>query len=246
MDAERFDRIIKSFANGRTRRALLKSTAAAVAVAVGAGERARAAQVLRGPGQICRKNGDCVSGATCVATSTGRSVCTCGSGLRACGNRCITDGQCCTSAECDASTCQTCNPATNTCTSSCDLAANTVCIAGTCTGICSWGVACGYQQDSCAGDGQACTGAGNECIDCCCRGGECSCARLATPDGPLPFTCDATVHRCCCNATTCFCTFAGPYCCSPGDVCSGTLGICCTSPEGNQSCPAQQIFAVPR
>lgn len=80
MEDSKFDRIARGFAAAPSRRSLLK---AAVGMALGSVAGALrpgdsgAALLLRKPGEICRKNGDCASGVCGAKDATGRSRCLC-------------------------------------------------------------------------------------------------------------------------------------------------------------------------
>ena len=104
MDGDRFDSLTKTIA-GTSRRSLLKVGLGAVlsgAVGTFSRESVDAARRLRALGQICRKDGDCASGACGPRDGRGRGRC-----------RCATAADCpqpepgslCRSAICDAGVC---------------------------------------------------------------------------------------------------------------------------------------------
>ena len=222
MDGDRFDRFVRDLAGGTTRRSLLRGVASAVASTLVVGQGASAAESRRGPGEVCRKNGDCISGSTCETSTTGRQRCTCGAGLKPCGRRCIPEVQCCRAADCPDDG----NPCTGTVCSS-GVCSNTPRTGGTCSnpaacisngtcqsGLCT-GTACPSGDQCCGGtcksqDGSGCTSDG----DCC--GGTCA--------GEV----------CCASANACR---GIDFCCGAGETCASTsleLGgvqqeLCCAS-----------------
>lgn len=71
-----------------SRRHVLKGIAAGIAAAAaGAVGRDEVLAGNRGPGQICRKTGDCLAGLTCDPAEFGRKRCSCAEGT-ACGGVC--------------------------------------------------------------------------------------------------------------------------------------------------------------
>src|SRR5688572_9422199 len=99
MDSNAFDNLTKSLAERRGRRGVLR----AMAVAAGAsllGAVARnggsAAATCRPGGSLCRKAGDCCSGACETPDATLRRYCACESGATPCGtNACCKRGEVC-------------------------------------------------------------------------------------------------------------------------------------------------------
>jgi hypothetical protein len=75
VDHSRFDALTRTAAKASSRRALL-GTAISAALAGFIGQRAEAA-ADRGPGAICRKNGDCATGVCGLKDRTGRQRCQC-------------------------------------------------------------------------------------------------------------------------------------------------------------------------
>ncbi len=76
MDGSRVDDLTRAAASSPSRRALLAAALGGIATAL-LGNRADAAPVKRGIGEICRKGGDCVSGYCGAKDRTGRQYCGC-------------------------------------------------------------------------------------------------------------------------------------------------------------------------
>jgi hypothetical protein len=91
MESKRFDDLSKAIATVASRRKILRGVVAGVAAAAaGAVGLSTAEAGSRGPGQICRKTGDCQPGLTCEPAGYGRSRCSCFAGTSPCGNTCCT------------------------------------------------------------------------------------------------------------------------------------------------------------
>jgi len=132
VDGANFDIMAKQFANGTSRRRLLKT---AFGIAFGGAltgvisAKNSASATGRGLNQICRKNSDCASGRCGPKDFTGRSRCQCQSG-----SDCPAPGGChaatCSNGICGATAVSdvTCDDG-NLCTTS------TICQAGVCSGI---------------------------------------------------------------------------------------------------------------
>src|SRR3954464_2788638 len=75
MDGSRFDSLTRAAASAPTRRAFLGAALGGLTTAI-FGRGAEAA-VKRGPGEICRKNGDCAAGLCNPPDRTGRRYCGC-------------------------------------------------------------------------------------------------------------------------------------------------------------------------
>ena len=240
MDGERFDRMARAFAAGSSRRRLLRASPGIVG-ALGLARHATvdvvAGPVLRGPGEICRKDGECVSGTTCKANASGRKVCACAAGTEACGKGCIPAGACCDHSDCHACGCMRCDPSTHTCVQGCDAAAGESCVNGVCVDVCHPGEKlCSHAGALCAGNGCTCAEQGKECLDCCCEGQfDCTCGTGET--------CGGTAYRCCCTETECDCGSAIPICCGQDATCDAN---CCNYPNGETACFPAPAFGVRR
>lgn len=243
MDGNQFDRLARSLAAGRSRRSLLRALGAAVGAgvlsAVGLDQGADAA-ILRRPGDICRKDGDCASGRCGPNDRTGRQRCLCASAAD-----CPVPGDKCLTATCAAGVCGTTTAVTCTALDQCH-------VAGTCdprTGVCSNptqpnGTACEHpdaclagatcQNGTCTG-GTPLAGEGAACAtdtDCCagtCAGGNICCASGVSCSGT------------CCPTATAVCLRSG--CCDGGDVCGGAIcctgtDTCCLGNQGSSGCCA--------
>jgi hypothetical protein len=91
MESKRFDELSKAIATMASRRKVLRGIVAGVAAATaGVVSRGVAEAGSRGPGQICRKTGDCLAGLTCDPVGYGRSRCSCPEGQSGCGSTCCT------------------------------------------------------------------------------------------------------------------------------------------------------------
>jgi hypothetical protein len=167
MDETRFDELTRVFASGATRRTVLRGMVAALAATVGLHTAARAAAVKRKPGEVCRKTGECVEGASCVKDETGRSRCTCRPAWTLCNESCVQTPE-------DVNNCGACG---NVCPASADSTKMAVCNQGTC------GIACAAGYEPC----------GELCIpnDGCCTHADCNDGKACTVSlcGPESHTC---------------------------------------------------------
>lgn len=106
MDGHRFDGIAKSFADGVSRRGVLKTLLAGIgAAALGLAGRdgADAARICRVNGQLCRTSGiggDCCSGFCGPKDVNGRRHCACPTGSILCGGVCVAPGTTSTNCGC--------------------------------------------------------------------------------------------------------------------------------------------------
>lgn len=235
MDSDRFDRLARQFASATSRRSLVKGALAAAVAAVASVTGAEAAQVLRRPGEICRKDGDCIAGTTCEPTATGRSVCTCVTGTKPCRGACIPTASCCTVADCadDGNACTTtaCNP------------------NGTCVHLnrpngtaCSDGNLC-TTADSCQNG--ACTGTPIICDTCqSCVGGTCSTVTDGTSCGAGLTCCGGECVDL--NTSTSHCTRCGNACPAelPGAIVSCGTVVDDQDPNVVESGCLYQCFGV--
>ena len=153
MDDARFDRLARGIAAGSSRRGLLKSALGAAAMALGLSESANAAATRRAPGSSCRKDGECIEGAVCKTVS-GRQICACSSGLKACNDLCIPSGSCCSVKDC--------NDDGNQCT----------------TTVCNSDGTCGHKS---VANGTACD-TGDPCITGACQSGVCAQTPVSCPE----------------------------------------------------------------
>jgi hypothetical protein len=114
VDQKRFDSLVKSLAERRSRRGTLAAGVMAVIGAVGIGRGVDAA-TCRAGNEICRKDGDCCGGVCGAADRTGRRRCGCPEGTHSCGGRCVGPndstacGASCTHCPGDACNVATCN-----------------------------------------------------------------------------------------------------------------------------------------
>ena len=92
MDQHRFDDLTRKLAAPASRRALLRSTVVAAAAAFGVRSATQAATSKRGPGEICRKQAECMTGTTCTPDGSGRSRCACNSGTKPLAGSCYEPG----------------------------------------------------------------------------------------------------------------------------------------------------------
>ena len=240
MDDARFDRLTRGIAAGPSRRGLIKIAFGAAAAALGLSAAADAAATKRGPGSICRKDGECVDGAICKAVS-GRSVCTCASGFKACGSACIPTAACCAAKDCkdDGNPCTTsvCNP-DGTCShinvrngAACDSGDS--CLTGACqSGVCEkTPVGCPECQacvsgscqvvddDTSCGDGKACCGGTCTPLDTAANCG--SCGVTCPGSACYPGVCNAGY---CSQALDSSCVCDADSDCDDGSAC--TLSYC--------------------
>lgn len=231
MDGTRFDRIARQFAASTSRRSLLTAALGGAAGVAGALLQHRAeAAVLRGPGEICRKNGDCASNFCGPADRTGRRRCACSEGQVACDGACV-DPE--TAFASDDDNCGACGVACPTLQSCCDGACvpswsvcDGVCCASTqvcyedaccdplspvdvCENACGeQSVGCGQTTNcgACCGEG----GSGCEGDNDCCSGACVENACLAAP-GEVGATCDSNAD---CGSNACcggLCVAADAY-----------------------------------
>jgi hypothetical protein len=192
--------------------------------------------VLRGPGEVCRKDKECISGTSCQTSATGRKVCTCAAGTKPCGRSCIPAEGCCGDGDCHACGCMRCDPAPHTCVDGCNEAAGEACNNGVCVTVCPSQITCLYIPAPCEGNGCECAEQGKECVDCCCVGMDCTCGGGA---------CSGTLYRCCCTETECSCGSEHRNCCNLDGVCAHG-GSCCEYPDGLTSCIPFPVFGVRR
>jgi hypothetical protein len=154
VDGNRFDNLVRELATPRTRRRIVGGAIGALSGLVGFREAGLAAK-LRGPGQICRSDENCIAGSRCRKDARGRLYCTCDSGTKPCGETCIPNAACCRDAEC--------------------TSLNTPCATGVCAkGICQTkpkrnGVSCD--------GGKCCDGS---CATCCHGVGQCATCATAS------------------------------------------------------------------
>jgi hypothetical protein len=249
MDGSRFDALTRAAASTPSRRKLLGAALGGLAAAV-LGDRAEAA-VKRGPGEICRKPGDCASGLCNAPDRTGRQYCGC------------TDPSQCPQPKdaCHIATCTgTCGIAVNVgascddrnaCTAgdtcqadgSCGGGIATVCTAldqchtaGICdpkTGVCSNPVAVGTPCT----DGNACT-SGETCqVDGSCSGGT---ATVCTALDPchVAGTCDPATGVCAnpvaADHTACTLAGGGAGICRSGTCVADPCAATCITSEQPQ------------
>lgn len=251
MDSDRFDRFARAFATGATRRHVLQG-AAAIAGLASTFHGTSAAAVPRGPGQVCRKSSECMAGTTCEATSTGRSVCTCATGMKACGKSCIPTASCCKNGDC---------PGNQVCLTG--SGGSTSCGCETGTKLC--GDQC-IQFDGCCSDDECdtcgcigCDSTTHACQTRCdlpngevCADGVCKSVCTQPPCGYVAGQCSGT--GCACRARggeclDCCCTGEDCTCGAPGSgACAGQLHHCCCgdvecdcSPELNFCCAPGDI-----
>ena len=260
MDQYRFDDLTKRLSAPASRRSFLGGAIALAAAAFGFGSEARAAAVKRKPGEICRKQGECVTGASCTPDGAGRSRCTCNEGLKACGDACIAVAACCTAADCpddsNACTVRVCNP-NNTCGqqnvangAECDdgdaCTINDSCQTGVCTGApkcsvcesCTAGVCAPdpAKNNSLCATGICCNGA---CVDRVTDENNCGTCGTVCPPGITPdLNQVCTADGCCppnraCNQTCCDL--------NNGHMCDESESTCCfpeqvCGPSGSQTC----------
>jgi hypothetical protein len=90
MDGTRFDAATKSFANGVSRRVLLKSILGGFAAALTARALPVSACTPPGPLNYCNTDSECCSGSRCI-----NGICQCPTGTKQCGDRCIPSDQTC-------------------------------------------------------------------------------------------------------------------------------------------------------
>jgi hypothetical protein len=90
VEDKRFDDLSRAVAAMSSRRLVLRGIiGGAIASLAGSfGIRGAAAATKRGPGEICRKPGDCDPALDCIPDSTGRSRCGCGAGTTLCNGVC--------------------------------------------------------------------------------------------------------------------------------------------------------------
>jgi hypothetical protein len=188
VDNNRFDHLAREFARASaSRRRILSSGVAALAAIVVGRRDSSAAEVLRAPGQICRKHGDCLSNLCLPKDRTGRQYC-----------GCVNAGHCgspleCKTTQCVNNSCVTHNSSAgtpcsdgNSCTVG-DKCLNGLCIPGTpmtCDSgqVCYQGSCCtqtcGPSDDACGtGLDDGCGGTITcECGDgAVCESGQCTC-----------------------------------------------------------------------
>jgi hypothetical protein len=233
VDNNRFDHLAREFARASaSRRRILSSSVAALAAIVVGRRDSGAAEVLRAPGQICRKNGDCLSNLCLPKDRTGRQYC-----------GCVNAGHCgspgvCKTAQCVNNACVTHNSSAGTpcsdgdpCTIG-DKCLNGVCIPGTpleCDGQrCFNGSCCtptcGPNNDSC--DETVSDGCGGM-VNCSCSEGEVCTNHVCVPEQCLPScgnACGTNVEDGCGGVI--------PTCsCANGQVCSDS--VCVTDDTGS-------------
>lgn len=159
MDDSRFDALTRAVAKYSSRRTLLGAALGGL-VAAALGDQTRAAARLRGLGEICRKNGDCASGACGPADRTGRQRCVCPEGTIDCGAGCVA-AQCCSSADCAGGhVCLSNGSCAVPCSAGCESCGNR-CITTSDGLVCSAGGAdqtCNQSNTDCP-VGKACSGA---------------------------------------------------------------------------------------
>lgn len=158
MDGQRFDDIARSWADGVSRRKVVKSVAAGIAAAaltmVGLGK-AEAVRICQVRGQVCCVNGDCCGNQCAPDAATGRRRCGCPVGSATCGATCCGKGETCQNGQCQ-SACQT------ECCADTDCAAGDSCCNGACADLLTDANSCGACTTLC-GTGTSCCG--GACVD---------------------------------------------------------------------------------
>ena len=256
MDGSRFDALARAAARTPSRRALLGAALGGL-TAVLLGNRVNAAQVLRRPGEICRKDGECASGVCGPKNGTGRQYCQC-TGATQCPQP--KAGNACYVAACTQGTCGTvvntgaaCDDG-NACTSGTTCQADGSCGGGTATtctaldqchtpGVCQPGT--GACTDPAKPNGTLCdagTGPGTGT----CQNGACACTPANTcPSG----VCGSAVSDGCNGTLDCSTNCASGFICS-GGLCVDDPNICiagenyCTAGGGGR-CGAGACFCAP-
>lgn len=239
MDGRRLDILAKSLAVSDRRQIIRRLGAVAAACLLNLTDAERgSATVLRRPGEICRKDGECASGVCGPKDATGRQRC-----QYTASSQCPTPTNKCLKAACVAGTCRNvkavtcvasdqchdagiCNPSTGVCSNPAKLD-GTACDDGR---GCSRGEAC--QNGVCTG-GTPLAGQGAACFD----SGAC-CAGLGCTDD------NHGKDVCCASGVSC----DGVCCAGQGAVCSGAGGdFCCESGVtcGLFCCPAGQTCVDP-
>ena len=235
MDGSRFDDLTRKLGAARSRRTLLRTTAAGLAALFG-GRFASvdAASRCRSDGNACEKNGDCCS-SNCAATNRrGRRLC-CGAGSQICNDVCTSAA----SFQSDPNNCGSCGHS---------------CAGGTCTA----GVCCLLTGATCAftGEGECCVGACIQGVGIC---GFIPTGQLCTPGHDAecssgscrPFDvgsfCDPNGAGGTCrvndDCVTALCQ-SGVCACAPASGSCGTAADCCNRPCYNGVCqfiPTGQI-----
>jgi hypothetical protein len=247
VDGQRFDELTRLFAESRTRRSVLRGMFGLAGAAAGAlGVRGADAASCRDLGDICRKPGDCCTGACGPKDAAGRQRCVCPPGLEECGGACIDP----TTYLEDLNNCGACGvscPAPE----ACHVA---VCDAGVCGTLpdpaavgqpCDDGDLC-TENDVCQADG-SCAGTPKDCaVDHPCQIGSCDASSgnciidVTTMDGE---PCDD--GNLCSSSSVCamgVCEGQDPVTCVPLDqchvagVCDGSTGEC-SNPEAARGTP---------
>jgi hypothetical protein len=236
VDGHRFDDLIKHLATPTSRRSVLRGLFTAAAASIGLGAQARAAEVKRQPGQICRKPGDCAAGLACTQISTGRSVCTCTGGLTACGGVCVDT----TSDENHCGACATmCDPGLT------PSLAQVCTVDGCCKPFLACGIHCCFNGDACDESESACCFHEQICgvtgAETCCPGTQyCVQGQCQTSGRGCATTGNCLAGEVCAAGGVC-CTpdrMCGDNCCEFGKSgCAGDIGDVCANltPQGGVS-----------
>lgn len=226
MDGNRFDGLAKGLADGSvSRRSVLGGLVGVALGLLGLGG-ADAAQRCRGGGFVCRKNGECCSGACVPSGASGRRLCACASGTTPCGTGCCDSGSVCTggaNAHCCTPVAKsaTCRGKTGTVRNNCGEPVDC------CVPLCS-GKQCG--SDGCGGSCGACSTTA-ACSTAACDGSACvlqpipgCCTSPADCDDGNPCTADDCVDNTCRHSQD-----NEALTCGGLNVCQS--GTCCT-PDG--------------
>jgi hypothetical protein len=260
MEDQRFDKLAKSIASGSRRSFLSSVVAAALGTAFGAAgwRAADAAQILRGPGEICRKPGDCANGFCRPADRTGRRYCGCTQSsdcpqLHA-GDQC--HGAVCTQGACglvvlEGSACDDANACTAS--STCDALGQCVGTPIECTPLdeCHDPGTCDPQSGQCSNPAKAdrtpcsigvCVA--GTCEECTANGDNCTQSSECCTQNCFNFVCAPLVSSC--ETTTCSppafgC--AGTTCC--GSPAFFTCGDFCCGPPATQCCNGGTTCCAP-
>ncbi len=213
MDQNRFDSIAKRVATSTSRRSLLKAGGAAAVGAIAGlfGNKGSIAATLRGPGVVCRKNGDCVSGICGAPDFSGRRKCECAPNQVICGSKCVDPT---TAYQTDKKNCGSCG---HRCTGS-NVCCQGACVApaAVCSGVCCTGTQVCFSNSCCqpVTSEVACVSHCGESVSDTC-GGLISCPPCCVPES---------------EETTC-----GSDCGQQLNNCNQTVdcGPCCTAAEGS-------------
>ena len=227
MDGNRFDDLTRTLAGARSRRGILRLIGLAFAAA-GTIPRGADAAVCRPNGSLCRKPGECCSGA-CMPDATGRGRCACAAGTVACASGC----------------CPICEVSPN----------GTACPGGKCfDGECCNSGPFGGICDPNVGGPLCCVGAehccGTECCVDCFVEDDLSDQYLCCPPQNLCPAGSTGTGACCRDGETCIETRPGAYSCVDdrrvcgGGLCDGPCcnGVCC--PDGRY-CSGGACVPVP-